>query len=58
MPAQELIVLAVFIDGRFYVSNAFDDLAVAQAWVSQFYDEPNAEIKGARLPISSLAAFA
>jgi len=52
-----LVVVAVFIDGRFYVSNAFsiDQPEVCASWLSQFEDEPRWSFLSKSVSLSELA---
>lgn len=57
MPPEYLVVVAVFLDGRFYVSNAFPaNLSeVCESWLSQFSDDPAFSFRSVKVRFSDMA---
>jgi len=57
MAPDGVVVVVVFLDGRFYVSNAFpsNDSSLCENWLNQFSDDASFTYKSRLLSFSELS---
>lgn len=57
MLPEYLVVVAVFVDGHFYVCNAFPANLpeVCESWLSQFSDDPAYTFRSMKVRFSDMA---